>query len=1661
MAIRRIINPDFLRVLRRYLFMLERCAELTECEQILSEKLREVTFLGQVELSREDIEKLGNLIREQISPDVRQGTRFLEHNAVACLSFFLVGVGVWRYREGNYWSAVSELAGLDDVNWQVRWGRIFLEFLGQNGLPRLDLEVEAEGAHRYVTPILLHGGIPQSCLDEFFGKVVRQMVDSDVVDPDDVRDWLFGIREQEDKLQALRKEIRRLSQEEATLSPELKNLDELIKLKRKARELSAKAERVQEYQDLPEDCPGFLMAKETELVKLRGRVAALEKERAECRHKIEAFTESDERVLEYALAIDGCRRDCLLLTQEQRRLTRLKTQEIALKENLSCLSNSLFSKPWQEEFGEIVERLDFDRLAQDHQEYVRLKESRRELTAWLSQYAIAQPKLRLTFWLGLPLLPAGLALFFLAGKPFGLLALLGFIGLFDGLTWFRIEKRIERRQKEKREEVSRQLSETQARLGRIETEIFEQLKGLPLAPDSSPVTRPDLARDLKMLNDVFREYGKCVNEREDLERRFAEWERQVREVAASATRGVPLGSPDDVVNSLAERLALAREKGEGAKQARESLEQKIEPELRCARDGELRLDAELRRVKERLCALGKGDLATGIEELTLMRQSHRELQKTEEAISILIETLGGHGKIPDEVSSLEELRRSNADKLQEVKDQLRINQKELSEHTSVSLDVDRPVERFLLYGGQWAEEWLIESVKVMDQAKREGQVPEKAPSGLPGRVIAQFKNWWKENHPADGPKPPPPEQEHFSAPVLSLDTRHAELKIVLGRCRFMLADIDAGQDIILKISASELTTEDTPGWSEERSLRGYRPRRGWVETEEFECSVPLARGYDVTLLVAGESRQSWRVPGLAYEKPYLAFTEEGRLITEERLPRRRLWLLLLTGSFISPGVRVIEEATPPAPLRYRLYLINLNTAGPFCIVDHQGGHHPIIVAESFEPQLRGGTVIPSVFVENATVYTGEPPTILLPLNEAGIEGWSIIVRYGAGEAAERRRYLVSELPICRGEGCVEIPLALPQLLGPEPKGRFMIRLRRRLREHVFELAVVPDLLVIFEPEVVLPVEQDEATVALTVVLTEGAKFNASLPARVLAVEDDAYKVSVPVTEETVEGRLEFGFPDEASLAVSIRLPKIRWRLRGFAGNRYSDWSCRVKELWIGDWLESGEHLSLEVELQPDAAERLELYLHGSTQTDSQPLREGVARFPLSPFTDTLRGNNAEISEFRIRLNDHRGELVTTGSLFRVRSRWEVELLDWSVNNLQDRRRLDFRWQEKGAARNKVLRLWRLWEPWAEPLLINIPVGENCLSVDREKVLLPPGPYLVQFMEEDPWSEDRSFAFPRERLNVFEIEIEDEEPYIKSDIREVGPGRWEVSGAVRHVEPGTKITGILYGVEEGQVKTWQCNGSVTDEGRFSLSFARCFAHWFGLFIETTPLAYQIEILPQPEPLMYSLVDLAADEINEILTLRGLVEIGIRIHCHEGHLDQPVLPPDVSVEIVQRWIESPTGTLQLILRIGGREEEVNLGWSAGEVVLSLEKGVICTTICRDGRICDKILPNQQAWYDHCDGSEHEHLPGEPRSMRVNYQRVPATLLLTCDAKPAFQELRRRYSLAGQALFVLFSSLNRPLPNGLSAGGIPDPKETVRLLWAREKKGVLVVAERGGRK
>lgn len=140
--------------------------------KILSGEPSKITLLYQLSSISDNSanERLFTLIKEAVA-------KVIEKNYPVSFSYFLVLIGIDYYKGGEYWSAVWNKLSLPiNINRQTNWGNLFLRVLEKYKLP----EFEDESAHRYVTPILGHGGIPNYCLPDFFEKLLLPIINGEI-----------------------------------------------------------------------------------------------------------------------------------------------------------------------------------------------------------------------------------------------------------------------------------------------------------------------------------------------------------------------------------------------------------------------------------------------------------------------------------------------------------------------------------------------------------------------------------------------------------------------------------------------------------------------------------------------------------------------------------------------------------------------------------------------------------------------------------------------------------------------------------------------------------------------------------------------------------------------------------------------------------------------------------------------------------------------------------------------------------------------------------------------------------------------------------------------------------------------------------------------------------------------------------------------------------------------------------------------------------------------------------------------------------------------------------------------------------------------------------------------------------------------------------------
>ncbi len=183
---------------------------LDACEDTLRQAVAGTRIVAETALSEKDLNLLTERIRLLFEANPRHAVSLLERDYPSAFLCFMAWKAKTSYSEGVFWPPILESLGLSGARWEKELGLAFQRCLAKTGLP----QYEVPGALPYVTPVLLHGGIPDSCLDSFFRQVVDPLVRDGMVD--------FGAIEHEVK--TLRKEdesYRKYEAQEKALRSEL------------------------------------------------------------------------------------------------------------------------------------------------------------------------------------------------------------------------------------------------------------------------------------------------------------------------------------------------------------------------------------------------------------------------------------------------------------------------------------------------------------------------------------------------------------------------------------------------------------------------------------------------------------------------------------------------------------------------------------------------------------------------------------------------------------------------------------------------------------------------------------------------------------------------------------------------------------------------------------------------------------------------------------------------------------------------------------------------------------------------------------------------------------------------------------------------------------------------------------------------------------------------------------------------------------------------------------------------------------------------------------------------------------------------------------------------------------------------------------------------
>lgn len=684
--------------------MIEECEDILECENKLSPIIQEISLLGEIPLSVEEVDKLGTFIKEQISDDIQKGTKFLKTETPTCVACFLVWKGILDYRGGDYWSAVKDSVSLLDPNWQEKWGKIFIDFLESNRLPSFDIK----GTHRYVTPLLMHGMIPNSYLDEYFEKIIDPMVGK-LTDPTDLKEisFLLGTqREDNEAIKTIEEEIEKLQDNKKQISSKLIRYRSLIKIWDDLDEIKTLEREVGDHGELaslPEDPLEYKNKKNSEIQGTQKRIEELENKERLCEQQRNKFSELNKKILADLEAIDRCINILPGLEHELGELTEIKTQENLLKNQMEECAHSIFSERWGERYVPSIRELPFD----DLKDKIEAFNSRR----------ISESHLRQSHFENI-------------------------LKIIEGWGDYFFSRSI------KRERTSQE----------IRVEIAEILKDLPIDERVIECPQPELVHNLKQLCDDYVTICHLRETKNSVEKKNNEQINRIKSVAQAV--GVDItGNVQSIIADIRNKLADAQRNKQTADQAEQQIKE-IEnniSELTTEKDA---LFEELQEIDERLVKLGNGDVQFGVEQLKQRPDAQLKAQSLRNDLTRRYPDFKSLERDKDEAQRngmdksyyISEKDSSNV-KLEQIKREIAELVEELKQIQIPFSSVDEPARRFLLYGGDAASDFLVQSVQMMNQTGKEKNVPSADGIGLPERVVTRFEEWW-ERQPKPLPSPP-------------------------------------------------------------------------------------------------------------------------------------------------------------------------------------------------------------------------------------------------------------------------------------------------------------------------------------------------------------------------------------------------------------------------------------------------------------------------------------------------------------------------------------------------------------------------------------------------------------------------------------------------------------------------------------------------------------------------------------------------------------------------------------------------------------------------------------------------------------------------------------------------------------------------------------------
>ncbi|HBH13657.1 MAG TPA: hypothetical protein DDX29_11180 [Clostridiales bacterium] len=1325
--------------------MLESCLHLRDCEDILSEYISHVALLGEIPLSKKDIDLLKSLIKRITANDLSHGAQLLKRHYSYSLSFFLMEMGRLYDKELGYWPIVEKYLGSLEANHQRYFGDIFLTVLQKNKLPLFD---EEEGL-TYVTPILCHACIPNQCFPEYFEGVIIPLIQRDLMDPSDDSEIIHDLhiirKNQFHRLKFEKQRDDKQSQinEKKHFIEKIRNkitkLEQITKLLDQESVLAQKEKTIQGILDLT----GRYEELNSEIVKASKKIKNLDSNKNSSEGEIEKYQNRLKEISRKRRAIDEYRH-IILEFNKLKESNRKREGEINKK--LFIYWEEKSSEFWNDELGSKLLSVNLDKLLTLITNYQEASNSFNKQNSRKKR------------------------------NKDSLIVLNEKNNFFQKLLdlWQKIRMWVNQDSfiyMDNSRQYSQEDERKQGEIIQLRKQVKDILSGL--IGNDDLLDNPDMnlyrfindSRELYLELRNIDDQEQNIREEIDQETRiiinlFPKHEQKISENTQQSIRIIYL----ELENARQENLS---------RRDQEILKlNTIKENISFLREEIADYFREQDELEEKLHSLGYSCIVEAMQLVQQYRNEKKQLEKMrlglEEEYSDLIAEKNKFSEF--RLESIEsEYQQEISQKITEINEiQVEIEKinKDIENYPKGFFGIDEPIRKFLLYGGEVSENFLIKSIKLFN-AKLSGQDLNKdVINSIPTRLVNHFIIWWDQNLKRTKEITGTNETkvvdsgEKFSSPYLYFDPILSGIFLYFPSQ--VLAAPKTNYDYLIEIKSSKginILKQD---------LKLFQRQNNLVESESIDSillSEP-AEYYSVILNSKNNRIKEWTVKGVDSDTLLIAFSMKNyKRLDNNTLPRDQVIILTRRFHSLVPENSLLTEKIPLMGEWNQWFWqeVDLSNIDELEIIKNDKKIHSLLIQDDLTSKIRlvGGSVLKNIFgFRGQRVYNIPPSEINIPISENDdIHLFKIsLIHDGLNGGAQRTHYQADELldkSIKTNGHIFRLPLSDDRLLGVNPVGNYTLRVYKRpYVDWNLSFIIVPSLEVSFDKAFYLPYQKENQRIFAKLKLNCDTNFSPDYPASITQSDRSLATILTNLAQKAITGTLSINTEGKkvSGVSILIPIPKVRWRFVREDGN-INQWCDQSKdeELWLRDWFSAARNL-LHIEIPDTCRPKVFLKLKENSKTMAPiEIKSNIHSFDLKTLEDVLR-KGPSLEYFDLVL-DLANETFST-TLFRIRTRWEAKkiIAYFIPGDREDR--IDVSWEEPGKPCEKSASLWLIKDKkeLLQRKLVSQEDSETSFIFSSGKITS--GKYQICLEVNDPWQQVN--IVPKDNLAnslIFEIFID--------------------------------------------------------------------------------------------------------------------------------------------------------------------------------------------------------------------------------------------------------------------------------------------------------------------